>query len=111
FAGQFDPTMQLVSLRGLLTAEIADPQQAQELITSANQMLADPNGPPPGDVLAAIIETVKPQTLEAMTHGIEFERMPDARRAEAIAQVIAAAPTQPLAAAWLDLKLLGSPRG
>ncbi len=111
FAGQFDPTMQLVSLRGLLSGEIADPQQMQALIASANQMLAEPNGPPPGEVLEAVIESSREQTFDMMATGIDFDAMPDARRGAAIRHVIASAPTQPLAAIWLNRKLLGSQRG
>lgn len=110
FAGQFDPTMQLVALRGLLSAEVTDPQQMQGLLASANQMLADENGPPPAQVMGAMLETVTDTTRPALAQGVDFDALPDARRAGAIRAVAAAAPVQPLAAEWLNVKLLGSSR-
>jgi hypothetical protein len=110
FAGQFDPTMQLVSLRGLLAAEVTEPQQLQALIASTNQILASADGPPPAEVLDAVLQTVKPDTLDAMTAGVDFDAMPDARRVEAIRLVIVEAPEHELAQRWLSLKLLASQR-
>lgn len=108
-AAQFDPTMQLVSLRGLLAGGANEPEQLASLVKTANQMLADPNGAPPGQIVASILEqaTLMPQ-MEAMRQGIDFDTTPPARRQALIRGVARAAPHHPLAAHWLNFKLLGS---
>src|SRR3546814_5535878 len=92
------------------------PYQQQEMVTPINRALEVPSGPDAGVVLHALIKQVGPidpaqatrgSAAAALITGIDFAALPPERQEQAIAYVIRAAGTQPLAAAWLNPRLLG----
>ncbi len=116
-ADQLTPEMQLASLRGMLRGDVNNPVEQREMVATVNRTLADEAGPDAGVALQAMVEQVGRVDLSqagpgsaaaAFVSGIDFERLPPHRRDQAIAYVIRDAGTEPLAAAWLNHRLLGS---
>lgn len=105
------PQTKLLSLQSLLQSDLGqNVQRRQEMINTANRLLADAQGPEPGDVLQMLIDHIGggSPVLLMSSYNIEFAPMPEARRDLAIAYAIGAAGESPLAANWVDYKLLGS---
>lgn len=110
-ARHMTPQMQLVALQGLLQGNPNDAQQLRDMVDNANRTMADPNGPDAGLVLEAIAEGVADLSGQAgptFITGINFDNLPEERRDQAIAYVVRGAGQRPLAAAWLNHRLLGS---
>ena len=91
-----------------------NPAQIQEALLIANRMLADNNGPPPAEVLTALINAVNeyPDALPAFAKGIRFANLTTedkkVRLRDAQIAVIELSGTEPLASAWLDTHFLGT---
>ncbi len=104
-----DPTTRLLLLRSLLNSSLDDLERRQEVIRVANQLLADPKGPAPDEVLSIIAKQISSgEPFAAATNQIEFAGLPDDRRDAAIAYTIRAAGSHALAASWLNHRLLGA---
>lgn len=109
--------LQLASLKTLLSLDANDPERAGELVAAVNKTLADPKGPPAALVLEQLLAALDPQTLaantegatttaQAMIAGVDFAAVPADQLDAVIAVVVRHAPTSPIAAGWLDHKLL-----
>jgi len=107
-ARDMTPESQLLSLKGLLRADTSDPTKMQNMLNTANRILADPAGPPAGDVVLELLNSIQqqPQALRALQAGVRFDALPDERKRQAITAIIEAAPNDDLAAAWLNRPLL-----
>ncbi len=84
--------------------------QLQQMLNQVNELLASPTGPPPQEVVALLVEYVKgnPETLDMTVEKVRFEDIPEGRLDDAIVAVVNQASTEPVAAGWLDKKLIGS---
>jgi len=109
-AEHLTPQMKLASLRGSLEALAQDPQQTQAAINATAEALADPQGPPPGGVLAALNEALgsRSEAYPAVISGIDLADLPEDRRDHAIAYLIRTAGQSELAADWIAAALLGA---
>lgn len=109
-AEQPDPVMKLMSLRGLLQADPNDGQKLHEMLETANRLLIDPQGPEAGSVIVQLLQSLSehPQAVTAATNKIQLEILGSDRRDSAIAAVLRHAGTSPLAANWLNHRLLGA---
>jgi hypothetical protein len=106
-----DPATRLVALRGLLQIESAQPEQTAKLADAVGALLADPDGPDVGETLDLIFDvtTARPELTALFIAGrIEFAKLPQARRAQAVGHCLQRAGRDPLANAWVQLQLLGS---
>ncbi|MFW6058766.1 MAG: hypothetical protein ACODAQ_01205, partial [Phycisphaeraceae bacterium] len=109
-APMMDPQTKLLSLRSLLRADLSDTQRQREVIETTNRLLADQEGPAPAGVLQVLTEQIgedSPLLLPA-SHNIDLAALPEDRRDAAIAYTIGAAGRSPLAANWIDHRLLGT---
>jgi hypothetical protein len=109
-AQYMDPSLQLAALGGLFQSNPSDPDAADQMLATVNSTLTDENGPPAGAVLEALVNSMgqRPEALTIFVPGIEFERIPSARLDQALSYIVSAAGAQPLPAAWLNHRLLGS---
>jgi hypothetical protein len=116
-AAHMDPMQKLEALRGLFQIDLGNQEGVRQMIATANQALADPTGSDAGDVLAEIVKRTGDNsgrgrgddTISTLTTGIDFQTLSPQRADQAIAYIIRAAGTEPLAASWLNHRLLGSP--
>ncbi len=106
-----DPQLQLIRLKGLLQSDTANRAQVRETLASANRMLTDPVGPPPGEVLRALLAAAQQNddAVGALAQGVRFAAMQEPRRSQAVVFVVSHADSEALAMRWLDRSLLGSP--
>lgn len=88
----------------------AQAAQLQQMLNQVNELLASPKGPPPREVIELLIEHArgKPDTVDMTVDKVRFEAMPADRLDDAIVAVVSKASTEPVAAGWLDKKLIGS---
>lgn len=87
-----------------------NPAQVAEMINTAQQVLDDPNGPPPGKVIEKLLEATRGSDaiIPQLVSGIQFGRMPEQRLQQAMVTVVERAGDHPLAAGWLDMKFVGA---
>ncbi len=107
--GLMDAGAQLTTLGGLLSAFQTDPKAgAENLISTTNQFLADPKGPDPQKIFASLLDASKKSEdlRAAIQAGINFDSIPESRLDAVLAATIEAAPTESVAAEWLN-NLLG----
>jgi len=116
--GREREVLKLAALRTLCAIHIADPDQSASLIAAVNKALADVDGPPADAVLNELLSAYRkategqfageglPRVATTLVDGLEVSRVPDDQRDAAIARVIQHAPTNAVAAGWLDAKLL-----
>lgn len=113
-ADRMDNATRLAALAGMIRAGHTAEQQQERFhalglgLEMANELLIDADGPPPEDVLERILRGLEPESelLVAATHGVDFAPMPEGRLDHAIALVIRRAGMHPLAANWLNHRLL-----
>ena len=91
--------------------ETAGVDHSQLVLDVANNVLADPAGPAPADILYELILYAvdfrdNPDLLTRVADGIDFESLDGSRRDQAIAGVLQHAGTSELASLWLDGRLL-----
>ena len=116
-----NPQMKLAALRSFL---LADTTELEQLLVTINQdLLADTQGPPAGDVIRTLLQAVddRPNLANLLASGIQFDPLSPDRCDQAIATVLDMASAEgyrntniassELAATWIDQKLLGSNDG
>ena len=105
-----DPGAKLLALGGLLSTQENDPIGQRQMIDTANQMMADPEGPGVVYVLEELagVLTDKPDTVLFVGSGIRFDELDEVALDEAIVFVANAAGDSAVAAEWMDRGLLGS---
>lgn len=108
-ASKIDPVMQMEALVGLMRGNTSDPAAAQKMLAQANKLLADPNGPPPSEVLQKLDEAAADdlELQNQLIYNIDFESLPDNRMRPTLAYVVQNATDSPLSNGWLN-RLLGS---
>lgn len=99
-----DGNSAVFSLRGLLKTNDRSPQALTQLADQANRLLADPNGPEVGDIVAALAGAAadQPALVSALLAGVKFDALAGARRDQALKALTLAAGSHALAAAWID---------
>lgn len=110
-SADLDPRARMDTLRGMLNTDFSlGSPQSRDAITSINASLANPQGPPPSDVLDQILISSKDKTdaINMLATGIRFSDLPDDRRNLAVIYVVEHAGSHPLAARWLDEQFLGA---
>ncbi len=109
-AADMDPKTKLLSLGSMLKANIADPVALREAARSAGQLLADPQGPTPEQVLSMLVATqdMTRDVARAMASQINLSALPDDRVLPTVRFIVERAPTSEPAAIWLDQLLLGA---
>jgi hypothetical protein len=109
-----DPMEKLGAIRTVIESGAqniaSNPAQAQQTINATNQVLADPNGPPPPAILQAMVNGVRDQPLaiDPLVQGIQFHRLTDERLHQCLVFIVENAGKEPLAAEWLDEKFLSA---
>ena len=107
-----DAVVKFAALKGLYDhAPTAQHKTAVAALTAAaNAVLRATDGPPAMAVLHVLLTAGANagRTGPNLSGAIDFAKLPAARREETIRDVIRLAPNQPLAATWLDGKLLAS---
>ncbi len=105
------PRLKLLSLRSMLHMNTQDPAAARQAAVAITGALRDPQGASPAEVLTVALEIANkmPEHNQSLfVSAIQFEQLVDERLDQAIAAVIGEAGIDPLAARWLDFKLLGA---
>lgn len=107
---QMDPGSKLLALGGLLSTQDNDPAGQRQMIDTANQMIADPQGPGVAYVLEQLVIALanKPEGAALVGGGIKFDSLEGDALDQAIVYVADAAGTSDLAAQWMEHGLLGS---
>ena len=105
-----DAGAKLIALSGMLAADQDDALGQKQMLETANQMIADPNGPGVVYVLKELANAVadKPDTVTLVGTSIQFNDLGPESLDEAIAFVAGAAGHSAVAAKWMELGLLGS---
>ena len=133
-AEHMGPEIKLLALDSLFRAEAGstDPQRLQEMVTAAQEAMAEPDSADAGDILRALTqqlaatadpnagqfgqpatpgdELARPLTdaeTAAMQH-LALAKLPEDRRRQAIRYVVTTAGTQPLSNALFQQQLLGA---
>lgn len=106
-----DPSSQLLSLRGILKIDReSDTARMGETAAEINRLLADPKGPPAGDVAQAMLDAAKaqPVLVSQLAVRVKLDNLTPERFDAASAAIIQAAPDNDLARTLLDTKLIGA---
>ncbi len=109
-----DPAIRLAAFRArIVDADVSDPAKLAELIEAANHLLADSPAMAPSELLETLLVAAhnEPNAMGQLVRRIRFGSLKAQRLEEAIRFVILHAPSNDLAAAWLDQQLLGSANG
>jgi hypothetical protein len=105
-----DPGSKLLALSGILATQDNDPISRRQMIETANQMIADPDGPGVVYVLDELSRALedKPDAVSLVGGGIRFDTLDPASLDQAIVFTADAAGRSAVAAAWMEHGLLGS---
>ena len=105
-----DPQTKLLALRGMFQVDLNDPLAVRSMLDATSRALADPAGPDAGEILRELAHRVgnHENTLAAATASVDFQFLSPSRQDDAIAFIIREAATYPLAASWMNHRLLGS---
>ncbi|MEX2215349.1 MAG: hypothetical protein WD768_14550 [Phycisphaeraceae bacterium] len=103
-AGILDVASQLAAVQGMLSAKAGDPAGLEASLSTINTFLIDPQGPPPAQLLPALVESAKANTTlaGALVNNLQLEKATDARFAQIVHAVIELAPHSPVAGEWLN---------
>ncbi|MEX0777288.1 MAG: hypothetical protein WD042_16410 [Phycisphaeraceae bacterium] len=104
-----DADTQAAALASILKVQTNDPELLTIVVDTTNKVLAAPDAPAPAQLLAGILEATRSRAdlADAMRSRASFVIKDNARRQAVLRAVIAAAPAETVAAAWLDERLLG----
>lgn len=111
--------LSFASLGKLFSTQASDPETARVLIDRVSQTIADPEGPAAPRVIEKVLASLDPsqsgnrgqasdETSAVMIEALDLAGMNKDEFAGVAAAVIRQAPDSPVAAGWLDQKLLGS---
>ncbi len=105
-----DPASKLMALGGLLTTEGNDPIAQRQMVDTANQIIADPNGPGVVHVLNQLVRALadNPDATKLVGASIKFDDLKPEALDNAIIYIAEAAGDSPLASEWMEHGLLGS---
>jgi hypothetical protein len=107
------------SLSKLFSTQTADPDTARTLMTRVSETIADPQGPDAPRVIEQVLASIAPaggigrggeadDVTAIMIELIDLSGLESSEYAGVARAVVAAAPTNPVAAGWLDRQLLAS---
>lgn len=107
------------SLGKLFSTQSSEPEDARVLIDRVSKTIADPQGPAAPQVIEQVLASLAPTqgngrrqqadpVTDVMIEAIDFSGVDESEFAGVVAAIIQQAPTNPVAAGWLDQKLLGS---
>lgn len=105
------PRLKLLALRSMLHMNTQDPAASRQSAMAITSALRDRDGADPADILSVALEIANrmPEHNQSLfVSAIQFEQLEGERLDRAIAAVISEAGIDPLAARWLDFKLLGA---
>jgi hypothetical protein len=105
-----DPASKLLALGGMLATENNDPVGQRNMLETANQMIADPDGPGVVYVLSELARAVadKPDVVTLVGSSIRFDSLSAASLDQAIIYTADASEHSAVAAEWMENGLLGS---
>ncbi len=105
-----DPKSKLLALSGILATQDSDPISRRQMIETANQMIADPDGPGVVYVLDELSRSLadKPDAVALVGGGIRFDSLDPVSLDQAIVFTADAAEHSAVAAEWMGHGLLGS---
>ncbi len=105
-----DPASKLMALGGLLTTEGNDPIAQRQMVDTANQIIADPNGPGVVHVLDQLVRALadNPDATQLVGASIKFDDLKPDSLDKAIVYIAETAGDSPLASEWMEHGLLGS---
>lgn len=118
-AGEERKMLSFASLSKLFSTQTNDPDNARVLIDQVNQTIADPVGPAAARVIERVLDALQPdqgfnrsqasgETASAMIELLDLTGMTPEEFDGVAKAIISRAPDSPVAAGWLDHKLLGS---
>lgn len=98
----------LAALVNLLSAAVAKTEDHMRRVQTANEFLADANGPDPAGIIKAVLElgAKDAKTKGMLETDMKFDSLSEARLTPAINAIVAAAPSNDLARSWFRSKLL-----
>ena len=108
---QAEGKVQLAGFKQMLRGiQATDPAIIEQTARQMNDQLADPKGVPPSIILEEAIAntTANPMAFPVMIRTVNFARIPEERLNDALVTVVEYAGTDPIAAAWLNDRFLGS---
>lgn len=107
---KMDPASKLLALGGLLTTQGNDPIGQRQMVDTANQMIADPQGPGVVYVLDELTRALanNPEAIQLVGAGIRFDELDPDALDQAIIYTADAAGESELAAEWMEHGLLGA---
>lgn len=108
---KMDPASKLLALGGLLTTQGNDPISQRQMVDTANQMIADPQGPGVVYVLDELTRSLanNPEAVQLVGGGVRFDVLDADALDQAIIYIADAAGDSELAAEWMEHGLIGSP--
>ncbi|MEM9347293.1 MAG: hypothetical protein AAGB26_11825 [Planctomycetota bacterium] len=117
--GEERKMLSFASLGKLFSMQADDPAQAQALIGRVNETIADPEGPAAPRIVEKVLDALEPDQsrgglrldqamIDVMVQSIDLSGVESDEVAGVVDAVVKAAPTNAVAAGWLDRKLLGS---
>ena len=109
-----DPTIQLWSLQSVLSTDDNNPAALSSAVAESVQFLVSQQRVEPDRVLAALLATARADPDNAgpliSRARLPFDQMRGSRLDNAVVFVIRRSATDPVAADWLNLRLLGAPQ-
>ncbi|MEM6257542.1 MAG: hypothetical protein AAGI37_04440 [Planctomycetota bacterium] len=117
--GEESKMLSFASLGTLFSMQTDDPDQAQALIGRVNETIADPEGPAAPRVVEKVLAALEPNRdrgglqldqsmVDVMVKSVDLSGVKSDEVAGVVNAIVRAAPTNAVAAGWLDHKLLGS---
>ena len=109
-ASQLTPELRMISLRNLFSMDPRQRGGTEELVNTANDVLADPKSPPAAEVVLEIVRTAEgnDRAASALMEGLDFAALPQDRRDAAIEAVVRLGGRFELARRWINEQLLRS---
>lgn len=118
--GEERKMLSFASLSKLFSTQAGDPDNARTLIDRVSKAITDPEGPSAPRVIEKVLESLgtgqasthrelDAAALDVMVKSLDLSGVTPDEIAGVATTIIQRAPTHPVAAGWLDLKLLGSP--
>lgn len=117
--GEERKMLSFASLGKMFSTQSDDPDNAQALIDRVNETIADPEGPAAPRVIERVLDALSPsqnndrpagsaETTAVMIKALDLTGLTDEEFSGVAQAIITYAPDSPVAAGWLDQKLLGS---
>eukprot|EP00752_Nemacystus_decipiens_P013751 g12204.t1 len=117
--GEERKMLSFASLGKLFSTQATDPENAAILIDRVSKAINDPEGPSATRIIERVLDALAPdqrsgraqvegEVLDVMVNAVDLSGVTPEEVAGVTQAIIQHSPTHPLAAGWLDAKLLGS---